>query len=535
MVRLKIRIVFLMIIANLCVVNMVCANNYIIQAVKDDDVKNIDKYIDEYGVNKKIEFKELGRNYAVPEMNVKKFSYLVHIATIYKKTDVVKLLLNKGVNPSLIDGNGNTALHYAVYNNSYEIVRLLCNKDNVNLKNKQYDITPFELAVLFEDNYSIIKHMLQNGADPNSIQTAQGYNAIGTPLCYVNSLKTAKLLIKYGANYSYEIKGPNFPKNHNLYGTNTIYTAVSNNKSEIAKYLIEIFPTVDYEIVNPKGDTMIQQALYSGNYDFVSYLLSKHNYKDVKSNNDNIHPFHLVCSGYASNYFKSTYVDTKTDWHELLPEIISKENQSDNESLQKLYEYFRNDDVIHQVNFFGEQPIHYASFLGTTEIIKLLLHENIDINSQIRIDKDMSKIQGDPPLGLLLQSLWCYKKLGLTDEYSNRKSLIPLFVKKGSDLNIEYYETWEEKDKTMTFLHFVTLYDMPDIANMLINSNVDINIKNSQKKTALHYAIEKNNVKIAEILLSSKASKSVKDLYGKTPAEYIKDDQVEIKKLFEKY
>lgn len=54
-----------------------------------------------------------------------------------KKEACAALLLDQGANPNLIDFDGNTALHYAVYGQSVALVRkLLEHKANLEIRNK---------------------------------------------------------------------------------------------------------------------------------------------------------------------------------------------------------------------------------------------------------------------------------------------------------------------------------------------------------------------------------------------------------------
>ena len=78
------------------------------------------------------------------------------VACIYKGDQKMsELLLKKGANPNVQNGNGTTALMYAVQNQNIDLVKLLLNNEaNKNIKDKQGK-TAFEYAV-FTKNKQII-------------------------------------------------------------------------------------------------------------------------------------------------------------------------------------------------------------------------------------------------------------------------------------------------------------------------------------------------------------------------------------------
>ena len=70
----------------------------------------------------------------------------LHIATIYDRTTIIKLLLKKGADTKLKNSKGYTPLHYAARHGYTDIAELLINKGaEIDSKNND-DKTPFDLA-----------------------------------------------------------------------------------------------------------------------------------------------------------------------------------------------------------------------------------------------------------------------------------------------------------------------------------------------------------------------------------------------------
>lgn len=60
-------------------------------------------------------------------------------------------------------------------------------------------------------------------------------------------------------------------------------------------------------------------------------------------------------------------------------------------------------------------------------------------------------------------------------------------------------------------------YEFEEIVNMLLQAGADPNIKGIECKTALHEAVQVNNVSLVELLLKFKANPEIKDQSGKKP------------------
>lgn len=106
----------------------------------------------------------------------------------------VENYLLSGLNPSVKDINGSTALHYSV--RFPEIVRMLIRYKSRLNDEDEFGRTP--LVISLTCNMESFEILLRNGADPN-IETAYSH----TPLClsiYFNNVPAIRLLLNHGAN-----------------------------------------------------------------------------------------------------------------------------------------------------------------------------------------------------------------------------------------------------------------------------------------------------------------------------------------------
>jgi ankyrin repeat protein len=134
----------------------------------------------------------------------------LHEAAKYDHIDIVKLFLDKGVDPNIRNSAGQTPLMHATWECHPEIIGLLVKYGaNINLKDKSGQ-TAFHYWALERRDVALyrktVKTLIENGADVN----AKGINN-ATPLSIAKSeglQEIADFLIKHGAKeYKYDNKG----------------------------------------------------------------------------------------------------------------------------------------------------------------------------------------------------------------------------------------------------------------------------------------------------------------------------------------
>ncbi len=173
-------------------------------------------------------------------------------ACSYMRSDIVPMLLNKGLNPNQLDNNGKS---------------ILASIGNLALWNGPaggYD----KLRYVIAD--ALIKH----GANVNSKDQ---------PIFqFCNDLALLKLLIKHGADYKATLKQDNIFSKIPIDTKTTLlhFAAVSGNK-EVINYLLDLGLSVNK--ANGYGWTPLHFAAYEKNFAAVEVLLQKGADKTIKT------------------------------------------------------------------------------------------------------------------------------------------------------------------------------------------------------------------------------------------------------------
>ena len=178
-------------------------------------------------------------------------------------------------------------------------------------------------------------------------------------------------------------------------------------------------------------------------------------------------------------------------------------------------------DFINSPNEQGVTALHYASFRGDIEIIKLLIENGADIKKKTKRNLNIFHYcaQGNKPSSLM------YFYLLLKEKDSS-----------------ENYELIKEKDEGgSTALHWAVYSVAEDLLLYLINldifkSNEEkrnfINQPDNQGYSPLHLCITSKSSRIATKLLQNGADPRVKDKNGQTPLQLaIKKKQTEIERI----
>ncbi len=214
----------------------------------------------------------------------------IHLALLYKDSDIAKLLLKHELNLHLKTSEGNNALHLAAYNGLYDIVLLILQFEDESLllsKNNE-GLTPLHRAAE-KNQINCVRLLLEWGADPDCQndagktpkQLTYNENIIKlldskkTPLHYVAERGDKDLVVKWLE------KGTSL---RDAVGDTPLHDAVKSGHLDVVKLLLEHekkSPKKRYKssslitLTNMHGETPLHLAAKNNHIEIVRYLLEK--------------------------------------------------------------------------------------------------------------------------------------------------------------------------------------------------------------------------------------------------------------------
>ncbi len=98
--------------------------------------------------------------------------------------------------------------------------------------------------------------------------------------------------------------------------------------------------------------------------------------------------------------------------------------------------------------------------------------------------------------------------------------LVTLLLDRGADVNGKDSDGW-------TTLHYAARYaHVVDVVTLLLDRGADVNAKDKYRDfTALHHAAESGHVDVAALLIDRGADMNGKDVYGWTPLHYAVENE----------
>ncbi len=325
-------------------------HNGFTQYILNEDFKQLRQSFDKHTINKR---DKLGRT-------------PLFYAAFFNRFESLKLLLNLGANPFVVDNNleniydvthdkkiktflekemkyyfkkhfnnmdlfnKQTALQLFSYFNYVEgVVKLIENKININNKFDKFLRTPLIRSLEREELSDVFFILIENNANVNAKDIY-----CRTPLFYSifnkSILSISEIMVEAGANVNV------FDK----YGNTLLHAAVLNGDMNKVLYTLQTL-NIDINTPNNDGETPIYYAVRRGNLRILSYLLKK-----GSSFNDDL--LHVAV------------------WHGNL------------EVIKFLIDELKID--INARNKYGETPLHYAAKTNNEQLITYLLNRGANPN-----------------------------------------------------------------------------------------------------------------------------------------------------------
>ncbi|XP_046649363.1 uncharacterized protein LOC124340776 [Daphnia pulicaria] len=313
-----------------------------------------------------------------------------------------------------------------------------------------------------------------------------------TPLCFAirgNNANVVECLLEKGAD----------PTTGDNNGNTPLQVAVALHKDlKILDLLVERGKVDLNDSNNTPGDTALHMAIKTSNVTAARFLLSKGANPNVANKKNGVTPLHLA-AGYAKN------MD--------IVELLANHKDLD----------------VHALDVKGQNALHYAkkNKHGQSEIIINLLKEKYSFDGRLNLNRNSIRGIAKHFHQLLNSNLLkgddedeCQDKFQTASEFhlygevkfSDVKEIRNL-MEKGEDLS---KATWGGGTNA---LHAASKYaPKPESLDVILaTGKFDINSRDGNGVTPLHYAIRENKVEMARYLLEKGADPTIRDNDGITP------------------
>ncbi|XP_076107833.1 uncharacterized protein LOC143076084 [Mytilus galloprovincialis] len=266
-------------------------------------------------------------------------------------TDIVHLLLKKSPDVNLCDRHSKSPLFLASIEGHTDIVKMLLESNpDIDLCNEDGE-TPLMVACQ-SGHPDIVCMLLENDADVNL------YDSSGSSYlywaCFEGNREIVSKLLEFGADVNHS----------NDEGLTPLIAACQGNYNEIIQMLIEHKADINKQMYD--GDNPLISATHNGYLDVVEVLLTHG--ADV---NRSLHSKHVMTEA-IHNIANLILTSVKREWYE---DVM----MSFGSSITKEYVTEKSIDYVFDV-FAGSHPLHIASFMGHTDIARLLLDHKANVN-----------------------------------------------------------------------------------------------------------------------------------------------------------
>jgi len=414
------------------------------------------------------------------------------IAVNNENPELIKLLSDAGADFSIADEEGNSPASISLLK-PIELLHYLVNEENVN--NPAIDGRPLLHVSAELGLYDYLEILLEKGAN-TILRDNQGFSALDlalTPKVSYKQILCAAAIAKSGSLpprnedwlYIFDPLSTRKLNIRNEYGATAMHHAAEHNHIGMIEYLIK--NGADIEARNLPGDTALHIAVRRG-YGTVAKLLIDAGVEVDKKNYNGNAPLHDALS--------------TEDGHALSYVLL---NAGANPNI-------RDGD--------GNTPLHLVALIGSEIAIAHLL---IDRGALV----ELRNREGSTSLFLAVEAR--YRELselliesGADIFARNNKALSPAqrALSYGTEFSSWFFteKVIEGMDNTgRGVLHMAVAMRVPsETLALLLNSDVNPNLRDYNGNTALHYALLGKNIPLAVTLISYGSNAFIEDNDGKS-------------------
>ncbi|QKF76404.1 ankyrin repeat domain-containing protein [Arcobacter defluvii] len=326
--------------------------------------------------------------------------------------EMIKELINLGVNVETLDNKGENAFFLATKSEDRELINLFLENSNVNLNHENIDgETVLSILVLNGiRNSDLIKLYLEKGANP-TLENKFGKSIIEILIDIILHVQNRKEL-----DFEYEI----------LLNEDAEYPTVLENLLRNCK--------IDLNKLNSKSEPIFFQSILYFNFKLFKILRIKNINLNQKDKDGNNIVFKLMQYNYQGKIKdKKLYLNTLKSLINSGVDINAKNNEGltalhvavtekceytirlllelradcfitdskgrsiiNNCILKNTTKYFKlihhyNKDIVDIPDIFGVKPINYAAFMGKKDLVIEMLDEGVSVNNPSKKDPKILK------------------------------------------------------------------------------------------------------------------------------------------------
>ncbi|XP_062537231.1 uncharacterized protein LOC134205710 [Armigeres subalbatus] len=456
-------------------------------------------------------------------------------------TDVVDLLIEKGADTELTVQSNGTAMHAAAFYGEVEVLNaLIAKKANIHAKD-EYGWTPLHTAAE-RGHLDAVNLLIEKGAD-----TERSTESDGTAMHVAASkgrVDVLNTLIAKDAKINAQ----------NNKGWTPLHSAAENGHIDALILLID--KGADTELSKKSSGTAMHVAASNGNVDVLSTLIDKKAKIDAQDYygwtplHDAVQIGHIdsvnLLIGKGANMELSMKCG-RTAMHvaalygrvEVLSALIAKKAEidaRDNYGCTPLHCAAQNGHIeevvllidkganIELFNKSGKTAMHFAASNGRLDVLRTLIEKNAKVDAQDKygltpfhsaaqnghIDAVVLLINEGAKFELPEK---CNKTAVHFAASTGRVDVLNILISKEAKINVQDKYGW-------TPLHYAAQNDHIDVVVMLIDNGADINLSKNCGKTAMHLAASNGRVNVLRTLIAREARIDAQDKKGWTPLHY---------------
>ncbi|KAL7296064.1 hypothetical protein TKK_0010618 [Trichogramma kaykai] len=408
----------------------------------------------------------------------------LHLAVASKNRELMELLLERGASPNLANREGSTPLHSVcqMEGDEKKLAKTLLELSDEKYRPVQVDAwdksgrTPLNLALL-NDNARVMTLLLERGADPNSTNE-EGQ----TPLHVVcrrqgDPEKLVKKFLRINEKSSHPVR----VDARDRLGHTPLHLALMEGNAEVAKFLLK--RGANPNLANYLGLTCLHIICQKENDDddsarMLFKIADKQRRRvevDARDNKGNT-PLHLAMS-YGHKNLIGLLLRRGADPNRANAEgwtclhfVCHRDSDDDEDNLLRTFLEI-NDELGHRLRIdarsnWGNTPLHMAMDNGHKEVAKSLLRRGADPNA--------ANNDGETPLHVLCQVD--------DDEYHE---LLVAFFRVNDELN-RFAQIDARDEEGDTPLHWALFNEHKRLTELLLRRNANPNLANVHGETPLH-------------------------------------------------